>query len=703
MFSRSLLCMALLSVPLAAAPAAASALPPPIAPVGTKTFQRFGVRREDPYYWMRQRDDPRVRAYLEAENAYADQVSSTWKELEERLYAELRARVVETDTSTPYRYGSFWYYIRTEAGRDYPIYCRKREALDAPEEIYLDVNRLAEGHAFFDLGYVEVSPDGRRLAYATDLSGAEDYILYFLDLESGQLLPDSVPNVAWTGVWADNQTFFYVREDASKRPDRVFRHTLGSSKKDPCVLREKDARFSLSLDRSQDGAVLFALSESKNTTEVFSLRADQPKGPWHSVAGRTEGIRYEVDHRPGEFLLRTNEGAPRYRIVAMPDTHPCDRSQWRTVVAGRSEVELEEFFPLRKHLIVHEQESGQDRIRILDEAQGTSWTLHPSDPVGVLATAANAEFETHTLQLYESSPIRPGVTFSVDLDTQVRTDLKHEPSPSGFSSSDYTVTRRDVRSADGTAVPLIIFHRRDVPLDGTAPGYLYGYGAYGMTDEPAFVRSWLSFMERGVVCAIAQPRGSGFLGEAWYEAGKLEHKQHTFDDFIACAAYLAQERFIAPDRLAIEGGSAGGLLVGAVIHQRPELFRAALAAVPFVDVLTTMSDPTIPLTTEEYEEWGNPQERTAFETIRAYSPYDNVAPRPYPALLITAGLNDSRVQYWEPAKWTARLRTVWAGPRPLLLKTNLGAGHHGASGRTGALKETAAEQAFLLHELGFTH
>lgn len=654
---------------------------------------------------MRDREDPDVLAYLEAENVHTDAVMAGSGGLRERLYGEMIGRIEEDYASAPHRDGAYFYYYRYEAGHEYPLYCRRHGSLEAPEEIYLDSNELAEGHAYFEIGFIQVSPHGRWLAVALDTSGDERYTLRFKDLDSGQWLPDAMPLVnGENGEWSgDGEWFFYTLDDAeNQRPYRVLRHRIGDpAERDAVVYEDPDTLFFVGVEKSQDGRFLFATSESKTTAEASFLRTDDPEGTFEILLPRRRDVRYYPEHHDGLFLLRCNERAVNFKLMSVPisDRHWDHLSE---IVPHEENVDFLDFLPLEAYLVLFFRIRGVDQVRVRTWADGAMATVEFPEPVHVLTEAVNVEYATHRLNLIYDSPITPTTTFQVDLQTMERTVLRRARVPRGHCPEDYACYRMEVPVSDGARVPLTVFHRRDVALDGSAPCYLYGYGSYGVTSDPHFSRSRLGYLERGFVCAIAHVRGGGLLGEPWYEAGKLLSKRNTFDDFIACADYLVNEGFTRPDRLAIHGASAGGLLVGAVINQRPELFAAAVAEVPFVDVVTTMLDETIPLTTFEWEEWGDPREKTYFEYMLSYSPYDNVRPQAYPALLVTAGLNDPRVQYWEPVKWVARLRSTAtnAPDRPILLRTHLGAGHDGASGRYESYREAAFIQAFILSILG---
>ncbi len=664
-----------------------------------------GIKRSDPYYWLRHREDPEVLAYLEAENAYTDNMTASLAGLRETLYEELVGRIEEDFVSAPHKDGAYLYSYRYEAGKEYRIFCRRRVGVGSEDTVYLDANELAEGESYFELSYIQISPDGRLMAVAYDTSGDERYILRFRDLESGEWLPDQMPLVnGESGEWsADGKWFFYVIEDEdNQRPFQVQRHRVGTDASgDAVVYLDDDPLFFVGLSKSQDGRYIFASSESKTTAEAFYLPAGQPVECFRRLLPRRKDVRYYPDHHDGAFLLRSNHEAKNFKLSRLPDA--C--REWKDleeIVPHDETVDFLDFMPLAEYLVLFVRMRGVDQVRVRSW-QDKEWkTVNFPEPVHVLSEAINAEYDTHLLNLVYDSPVTPPTTFQVDLRSMEQTVLKQARVPGGHNPDVYTAYRVEVPASDGTMVPLTIFHRKDLPLDGTAPCYLYGYGSYGVTSDPHFSRSRLSFLERGFVCAIAHVRGGGLLGESWYEAGKLLSKKNTFTDFIACAEYLVTHRLTAPSLLAIHGASAGGLLIGAVINERPGLFGAAVAEVPFVDVVTTMLDESIPLTTYEWEEWGDPRDEAYFAYMCEYSPYDNVKSQPYPPLLVTAGLNDPRVQYWEPAKWVAKLRETALGDHPILLKTNLEAGHDGATGRYEAYRETAFIQAFIFQQLRLT-
>jgi oligopeptidase B len=654
----------------------------------------------DPWYWLRDRDDPKVVAHLKTENARTAAVTKPTQPLAESLFGELVGRIEESNRSAPYPDGRYIYQSRIDKGENYRRYYRRERSGKGDWALYFDENREAGDSAYFDLGFLDVSPDGTRLAYAVDLEGDESYVLRFRDLTTGVDLPDRIEAVSPEGEWdASGSVYFYLLEDETRRPYRIMRHRLGN---DPAnaveVYREEDECFFAGLYKSQDQRFLFASSESQETTEIHFLPAAEPEAAFTRLFPRRSFIQYWVEHQEGHWLVRTNEDAPDFKLLRLKcgETH---LEHATVIVPPRDGTRLTDILPLRHFLLFFERTDGLDSVRIRDLRDGREHSLEMPDKVYELSSSVNAEYDTAFFDYAYSSPIRPSLTVRYQLETQEREILRQSTVPSGHDPAQYTAYRIKATSHDGTAVPMTVVHRRDLPRDGSNRAYLYGYGAYGSTVEACFRTSWLTWLERGFVVAIAHVRGGGLLGEQWYQDGKLLKKENSFDDFIACAEALISEGYARKGHIAIEGGSAGGLLIGAVLNRRPELFGAAVATVPFVDVVNTMKDPSLPLTTFEYEEWGNPADMEVLEAMKAYSPYDNVRQTRYPPVLVTAGLNDPRVPYWEAAKWVAKLRQHQTGPDPILLKTNLDSGHMGASGRYDYWKEIAFEQAFLLSRL----
>ena len=672
-----------------------------------------GDRRIDHYAWLRQKDDPRVREYLQEENDYAEAYMKSTAEFQEELYQEMLGRILQTDLSVPYLLRGYSYFSRTEEGKQYPIYCRRLEDPDAREEVLLDLNVLAEGHSFLGLGMFEVSDDNHLLAYATDTTGFRQYTLEVKDLRIGELLPfrmERVTSVAWS---SDHKAFFYVVEDeVTKRSHQLWRHVLGTEGADTLIYEEKDERFRIDIERTRSGAYLLLVSNSHTTSEICCLRADQPLGEFQRIAEREDGHEYYVDHHPGSakdpaggiFFIRTNSGGRTYRLMTAPTRDPA-RENWVQVIRNRPGVMLAGMESFRTHVVLLEREDGLPYLRIIDltrvatSALAGSYRIEFAEPAYNATLGANPEFDTNQVRFHYESFITPRSVYDYDLRTGERILRKQQPVLGGYDPAEYGSERLHAVAPDGTRVPLSVVFRHDTPRDGSAPLLLYGYGSYGLSMPVAFSSNRLSLLNRGVIFVIAHVRGGGELGKPWHDAGRMHRKMNTFTDFIASAEYLIENNYTSKDKLIIEGGSAGGLLMGAVTNLRPDLFRVVISHVPFVDVLNTMLDASLPLTVGEYEEWGKPQVEDDYFHMKKYCPYTNLERKTYPTMLVKTGLNDSQVMYWEPAKYVAKLRTLKIDGNPLLLKTNMGAGHGGASGRYDYLREIAFEYAFLLNEL----
>lgn len=656
----------------------------------------------DPYFWLRDRENPEVIAYLHAENAYTDKMMEETKGVQEKLYQEMLARIKETDLSVPVKIGDFYYYTRTEKGKQYAIHCRKPDSLDNAEEIILDQNVLAEGHSYFRLGFAKVSPDHQLLAYGTDTSGAEMFSVFFKDLKTGRLLDDKIENVYPSFEWAqDNQTVFYVRLDEAKRPYQLYRHTLGRPK-DALVFHEKDEAFFLGVYKTKDRKFLVLDLASKTTSENHVLDAARPESGWKCVHPREKDLEYSVEHHGDDFYIVTNYGAKNFRVMKAPDANP-SKASWKEVIPARADVKVEGVDMFQDYWVVYERKDGLMQIRIFEFAGGKNSYLDFPEPVYTVHAGSNPDFKSHTLRFEYTSLVTPSSVFDYDMKTGKRELKKQQEVLGGYNASEYISERIWAVSHDGVKVPISLVYKKGFKKDGSQPLFLYGYGAYGISIDPAFSSTRLSLLNRGFCFAIAHIRGGGDLGRPWYEDGKFHKKPNSFKDFIAAAEHLVREKYTSPDRLVIYGGSAGGLLMGAVTNMRPDLFAGVIAKVPFVDVVNTMLDPSLPLTVTEYEEWGNPEEAAYFETIYGYSPYDHVEAKAYPHLLITGGLNDPRVAYWEPAKWTAKLRELTKSPEKLLLlRMEMDAGHGGPSGRYEAIKEIAFDYAFVFKILGLS-
>ena len=673
---------------------------PPVPAQHPTVLTKHGDTRIDPYFWLRQRANPEVVAYLEAENEHTDAAVAPTAGLQERLYQEIVARIQQTDVSPTTFFKGWWHYVRTVEGLDYEIHCRRMGSMEAPEEVELDVNELARGHDYFDLGFVERSPDENILAYAVDVTGNELHQLRYRDLTSGRDLDDVLDGVYYGSAWsADSTTFFYVMPDKAMRPYQVWRHTLGTpNTEDVLVLQEDDERFELSVEMTKSERYIIFTSSSQVTSESRYLPTEQPEGEPMLIEARRHGIEYSADHQEDLFLILTNDGARNFRLMAAPLDSP-GRERWRELVPERAGVRINAIDVHAHHVVLGQRSDGLQRLEVLDSRSGEIHIVDQPDPAYTAFAGSNPVYESTVMRFFYTSLNAPWSTFDYDMNTRERTLVKEQPVPGGYNRADYVADRLWATAPDGVLVPLSIVYRRGLLRSGTNPTMLYGYGAYEIPSDPMFDAARISLLDRGFVFAIAHVRGGGEMGREWYEDGKFLCKTNTFDDFIACALELIKQGYTNPRKLSIRGRSAGGLLIGAVLNSRPDLFGCAVAQVPFVDVLTTMLDESIPLTVNEYEEWGDPNDPEFYEYMKSYSPYDNVHRAPYPALLVTAGLNDPRVPYWEPAKWVAKLRQATLSARPILLKTDLGSGHSGPSGRYESWREEAFVSAFVVDQL----
>jgi oligopeptidase B len=655
-----------------------------------------GDDRIDEYAWLRNRDDPAVIAHLEAENAWTESALAHVGALRERLYTEMVGRVQQTDTGAPVRHGPYVYYTRTVEGSQYAVHCRHPRD-GGEEQLLLDENVAACDRGYFHLGDAEVSPDHVTLAYTVDFTGAERYTLHLRSLATGVDLPDVLEGVSYSLAWSSDSTcVFYTRPDAAMRPWQVWRHQLGAANDtDALVLQEDDERFFASVARTRSGAYIVVSLNSQITSEAHLLRADDPTAAPSVIEPRRQGIEYAVDHHADRFFIVTNDEALNFRLVAAPVATP-SRDHWVELMPHRDDVKLEGVDLFARHAVLFERIDGLRRINIMRLSDGACHVIDQPESVYAASPGPNPEWDTDTLRFEYTSLVTPRSAVDYGMESRERTIAKQETVLGGYDPDTYVTGRLWATAIDGTRVPISYVHRRDTVLDGTAPTLLYGYGSYEICIDPTFNSDRLSLLDRGFIYAIAHIRGGGELGRRWYEDGKLLHKRNTFTDFCACADHLVEQRFTSHPRLAIRGGSAGGLLMGAVVNLRPDVAAAVVAEVPFVDCLTTMFDPDLPLTVGEYEEWGNPEDAASYAYMRSYSPYDNAVPGRHPALLVTAGLNDPRVGYWEPAKWVARLRDSADGEAPILLKTELGAGHGGASGRYDAWRDEALVLAFII-------
>ena len=656
----------------------------------------------DDYAWLRERTNPKVRAYLEAENAYAEQATAAEKPFADKLYNETLSHIKQTDASVPYHKNGYWYYTRTEEGKQYPILCRKKQTLTAPEEVMLDVNQLAQGEKFMSLGASEVSDDSNLLAFTTDNVGFRQYKLHIKDLRTGRLLPDTAERVD-SIVWAaDNKTILYSTEDATtKRSDLVHRHVLGTdSASDPLVFDEKDERYDVYVFRTRDDKYLMMQSESHVTSEIKFLPADDPTGTWKLIEPRREGVRYYADEGNDLFYIRVNDTDPSYRLVTAPVAN-LGKANWTELIAARKDVPIEDLDVFKDFYVVTERIKGLPVLQVVTIQNKEKHAVEVPDPAYSLSSAVNREFATDKFHYNYQSPITPSSTFEYDFKTRASTLLKQQEVP-GFDKSQYAVERLFIPARDSVGVPVTVVYRKDKFKRGENPLFVYGYGSYGITIPDTFSTTLLPILDRGVVTSVAHIRGGGELGEAWHDAGKMMTKRNTFTDFIDVTEGLLAQGYGKRGEVGIEGGSAGGLLMGAVTNMRPDLFKVVLCEVPFVDVMNTMLDASLPLTVGEYEEWGNPNQKPAFDYMLTYSPYDNVTAKAYPAILVQTSFDDSQVMYWEPSKYVAKLRAVKTDGNPLVFFINMHGGHGGSSGRYDRIRESDRRYAFMLTELGIT-
>jgi oligopeptidase B len=677
---------------------------PPVARKVPKVTEIHGDKLVDNYFWLRtnqKNPDPEVITYLEAENKYTEAMMKPLAGFQEALYQEMLGRIQESDLSVPVKDGSYYYYSRTEKGKQYGILCRKKGSLTAAEEIYLDINQLAEGKKFMSIGDTEISDNEQLLAYTSDSTGYRQYTLAIRDLKTGKLLPDTAERVT-SLVWAaDNKTLFYVQEDAvTKRSDKLFRKVLGNPK-DELLYEEKDELYDLGMGRSRSKAYIFLISLSKLTTEARYLAADRPNDSFRVIAPREGEHQYFPDHHGKHFYIRTNDKGRNFRLVKTSVSDPA-RKNWEEVIAPRDSVMLEGMNFFEDYYILSERENGLNKMRVTEFKTGQLHYIDFPEPVYSAFPNANPEFKTTKFRFAYQSFITPSSIFDYDLKTRTRELLKEQPVLGGYDRKQYQSERIYATAKDGTKIPVSIVYKKGLKRDGSAPMLLYAYGSYGASSSVGFNSGRLSLLDRGMIYALAHIRGGGDMGKIWHEQGRMLTKKNTFTDFINCAEHLIAEKYTAKDRLVIEGGSAGGLLMGAVTNMRPDLFKAVLSHVPFVDVINTMLDASIPLTTSEYIEWGNPNDKQYYTYMKSYSPYDNIEAKSYPTMLVTTSLNDSQVAYWEPAKYVARMRAMKTDNNVLMLKTNMGAGHGGASGRYDRLKEIAFNYSFALSQVGIT-
>ncbi len=672
----------------------------PVAQKIKKVLETHGDQRVDHYFWLNERENPETVRYLEQENEYAAFMMKDTIELQEALYEEMKSRYKKDDESIPYFFNDYWYIVRYEDNKEYPLFCRKYLSLDQTEELMFDTNLLAEGHSYFDFGSAAVSTDNELAAFSTDTVGRRIYTIQIKNLKTGELLPDNIENTTGKVVWAnDNQHFFYIRKDKNLRAFQVFRHELGTdSSQDVLIFHEKDEAFDVNVYKTKSLKYIFIGSSSTVSDEHRFIPADQVFADWKIVQRRKENLEYSIEHYQNDFYIITNaQDAFNFKLVKTSVDH-CKMKFWKEIIPHRQEILLEGFEIFAQHLVLEERKEGLLQINIINQMTGNSHYLEFSDPAYTAFIGINLEFDTTKLRYGYTSLTQPNASFEYDMDKKTTILLKQQEVLGGdFHPGNYISERIWAPSRDGvTKVPISLVYRKNTQKSPETPLLLYGYGSYGHTVDASFSNVRLSLLDRGFVYAIAHIRGGEYLGRTWYEDGKMLRKKNTFYDFIDAAKFLITESYTSSAHLYAMGGSAGGLLVGAVMNMEPELFNGIIAQVPFVDVVTTMLDETIPLTTGEFDEWGNPKEEEYYHYIKSYSPYDNVEPRKYPNILITTGFHDSQVQYWEPAKWVCKLRELKTNDNILLFKTDMSSGHGGASGRFESLKEDALEFAFLL-------
>ncbi|MBK8302034.1 MAG: S9 family peptidase [Chloracidobacterium sp.] len=676
----------------------------PVAKKVPKVLKIHGYEITDNYFWLRDRNDkkdPEVIKYLEDNNKYTESFMGQNAGFADNLYKEMLGRIKQTDTSVPYRKGEYWYFTKTEEGKQYPTFLRGKAKDGSDAVVLLDQNEMAKGFKYFAIGEFDVSDDGNILAFSTDTTGYRQYTLQFKNLSNGQILPDKIERATSLAWAADNKTAFVVTEDAtSKRSDLLWRHTLGG--KTDKLFEEKDVLYNIGVGRSRDGKILFVGSEAKTSREYRYLPSDTPSGEWKMIAPRREGHEYSADYDMGEFYITTNKDAENFKVMKAPASDPSEKS-WKDFIPYNADVKIEGVSFFKDYAVVSEVENGIEYLRVMDRKTKRASVRIPTDEsVYTMGLGANPEYNTAAIRYGYSSMITPQSTYEFDFATRKSTLLKQQEIPSGYDKTKYETARVWAPARDGVKVPILVMMKKGTKLDGKSPMLLYGYGSYGVSMTPNFSTARLSLVDRGMIYGIALIRGGGELGEKWRQAGRMFTKMNTFNDFVDCSKWVIANKYTANDRLVIQGGSAGGLLMGAVVNQAPELYKAAITQVPFVDVMNTMLDETLPLTTEEWVEWGNPNEKKAWDYMVTWSPYDNVKAQTYPNMLIEVSLNDSQVPYWEGAKFASKIREMKTNDSVILLKTNMGAGHGGSSGRYDRLKEVAFDYAYALTQVGIS-
>ncbi len=674
---------------------------PPVADKAPTELTNHGDTRIDDYYWMNERENPKVIEYLEAENAYTDAVMEHTEALQEKLYNEIKSKIKQEDESVPYKKNGYYYYSRTIPEKEYFLYCRKKGSLKADEEVMLDINKMAEGYDFYQLGGASVSPNNKMIAFGIDTVSRRKYTIYFKNLETGEIFSDAIPLTTGSSVWAnDNKTVYYVlKDDVTLRSEKIMKHVLGTPvAEDVEVFNEGDETFSTFIYKTKSNKYLIIGSESTLTSEYRFLDADNPEGEFKIIQPRTRGLEYQVDHYGDYFYIRTNLDAQNFKLVRTPVT-ATGKENWKEVIPHRDDVYFSDFDIFKDYLVVSERKEGITQLRVIPW-NGTEYYIDFDEEVYTVDSDVNFDFDTDTFRFNYTSLTTPSSVLDFNMKTKERELLKQTEILGGFDKNNYETKRIYATAMDGTKIPLSLVYKKGLKKDGKNPALIYGYGSYGYTIDPTFRLSVLPLLDRGFVYAIAHIRGGQINGRAWYEDGKLLHKMNTFTDFNDCAQYLIDEGYTNTGKLFANGGSAGGLLMGAVVNLRPDLYKGVIADVPFVDVVTTMLDESIPLTTSEFDEWGNPKVEKYYYYMMSYSPYDNVEAKDYPAMLVTTGLHDSQVQYWEPTKWVAKLRELKTDDNLLLFHVNMDFGHGGASGRFQWIEDTALEYAFILDQLG---
>jgi oligopeptidase B len=673
----------------------------PVAHKKLKELEIHNHKRIDNYYWLSERENPEVISYLEAENEYTRSVLAPTKQLQERIYNEIVGRIKQTDMSVPYFLNGYYYFTRFEEGKEYPVYCRKKESLENNEEILLNANEMAKGHEYYHVAGITVSPDNKKIAFGVDTISRRIYTVYFKDLDTGNILKENIPNTTGSAYWANDckTVFFTTKDEQTLRPNKIFRFKLGERAAPKLIYEEKDDAYHCYIFKSRSRQYLIMGSSANTSDEYRILSADDPDGEFRVFHPREKGHEYSIGHFNDRFYIRTNDNARNFRLMQTPadNTH---KSNWSEVIPHRKDVLLEGFLNFDKFMVIDERRKGNVILRVIENQTKAEHEIDLGEEVYTAWLSVNPEQSSEFLRIGYSSLTTPITTYDYNMSTREMIMLKQQEVIGGHNPEDYKSERLFAPTSDGKLIPISLVYRKDRREEGPNPLLLYGYGSYGHTLDPSFGIARLSLLDRGFIYAIAHVRGGQFLGREWYEEGKLLSKKNTFSDFIACAEYLIAKKYTSKDKLMAMGGSAGGLLIGTVLNWRPELFMGVIASVPFVDVVTTMLDENIPLTTGEYDEWGNPHKKNYYDYMLSYSPYDNVEAKAYPNMLVTTGLHDSQVQYWEPAKWVAKLRELKTDNNLLLLHTNMDTGHGGASGRFKYHHETAMEYAFLLMLLG---